>query len=83
MRKYFTTSLVSELNTALQSDNTKDVSITISNNESGATATKTFRIWFYIDENPNVYDKTGATTPNSDADGTYTVSKEQYRVCPV
>lgn len=83
VRKYFTTSLVSELNTALQSDNTKDVSITISNNESGATATKTFRIWFYIDENPNVYDKTGATTPNSDADGTYTVSKEMYRVCPV
>jgi hypothetical protein len=83
VRKYFTNNLVSELNTALQSDNTKDVSITISNNESGATATKTFRIWFYIDENPNVYDKTGATTPNSDADGTYTVSKEMYRVCPV
>lgn len=83
VRKYFTNNLVSELNTALQSNNTKDVSITISNNESGATTTKTFRIWFYIDENPNVYDKTGATTPNSDADGTYTVSKEQYRVCPV
>lgn len=83
VRKYFTTNLVSELNTALESDNTKDVSITISNNESGATTTKTFRIWFYIDENPNVYDKTGATTPNSDADGTYTVSKEMYRVSPV
>ena len=83
VRKYFTTNLVSELNTALQPDNTKDVSITISNNESGANTTKTFRIWFYIDENPNVYDKTGATTPNSDADGEYTVSKEQYRVCPV
>lgn len=82
VRKYFTNNLVSELNTALQSDNTKDVSITISNNESGATTTKTFRIWFYIDENPNVYDKTGATAPNGGAGG-YTVSKNQYRVCPV
>ena len=78
VRKYFTTNLVSELNTA------NEGTITLSNNESGATTTKTFRIWFYIDENPDVYDKTGATTPNSDADGTsYTVSKEQYRVCPV
>ena len=73
VRKYFTTNLVSELNTANKG------TITLSNNESGANTTKTFRIWFYIDENPDVYDKTGATSP---ADG-YTVSKEQYRVCPV
>ena len=77
VRKYFTTNLVSELNTA------NEGTITLSNNESGANTTKTFRIWFYIDENPNVYDKTGATSPNSDVDGTYSVSKEQYRVCPV
>ena len=73
VRKYFTNNLVSELNTA------NGGTITLSNNETGATTTKTFRIWFYIDENPNVYDKTGATSP---ADG-YIVSKEQYRVCPV
>lgn len=73
VRKYFTTNLVSELNTA------NEGTITLSNNESGANTTKTFRIWFYIDENPNVYDKTGATSP---ANG-YTVNKEQYRVCPV
>ena len=82
VRKYFTTNLVSELNTALQPDNTKDVSITISNNESGANTTKTFRIWFYIDENPNVYDKLDLGKQTSET-GTYTVSKEQYRVCPV
>ena len=77
VRKYFTTNLVSELNGA------NNGRIELYNNVSGATTTKTFRIWFYIDENPNVYDKTGATTPNSDTDGTYTVSKEQYRTCPI
>ena len=73
VRKYFTNNLVSELNTA------NEGTITLSNNESGANTTKTFRIWFYIDENPDVYDKTGAITPAAG----YTVSKEQYRVCPV
>ncbi|MBR5492883.1 MAG: DUF4906 domain-containing protein [Alistipes sp.] len=73
VRKYFTTNLVSELNTA------NEGTITLSNNDANTNTTKTFRIWFYIDENPNVYDKTGATSP---ANG-YTVSKEQYRVCPV
>ena len=77
VRKYFTTNLVSEL------DSANNGTITLSNNVSGATTVKTFRIWFYIDENPNVYDKTGATTPYQDTDGTYTVSKEQYRICPV
>ena len=77
VRKYFTTNLVSELNTANKG------TITLSNNESGANTTKTFRIWFYIDENPNVYDKTGATSPNKEGNVTYSVSKEQYRVCPV
>ena len=79
VRKYFTNNLISELNTAIENDNSKDVSITISNKEA---ATDTFRIWFYVDENPNVYDKTGATAPNGGTDG-YTVSKEMYRVCPV
>lgn len=76
VRKYFTTNLVGELNGGNKG------TITLSNNESGATTTKTFRIWFYIDENPNVYDKTGVEATNSDA-GDYNVGKEQYRVCPV
>ena len=75
VRKYFTTGLVDELNTANKG------TITLSNNESGANTTKTFRIWFYIDENPNVYDKTGADTPNGN--DSYTVSKNLYRICPV
>ena len=77
VRNYFTTNLVSELNA------NEGYKITLSNNVSGDNTTKTFRIWFYIDENRDVYDKTGATLPNSDADGTYNVSKEQYRNCPV
>ena len=79
VRKYFTTNLVSDLNTAIEKDNNKDVSITISNKEA---TTDTFRIWFYIDENPNVYDKLDLGKQTSET-GTYTVSKEQYRVCPV
>ena len=78
VRKYFTTNLVSELNAA----NGNGGTITLSNNETGATTTKTFRIWFYIDENPNVYDKLDLGKQTSET-GTYTVSKEQYRVCPV
>ena len=76
VRKYFTTDLVGKLNEANKG------TITLSNNESGANTTKTFRIWFYIDENPNVYDKTGATAPNGGSGG-YTVSKNLYRICPV
>ena len=79
VRKYFTTNLVSELQNANRG------TITLSNNVSGATTTKTFRIWFYIDENPNVYDKTVETaSKHQDSDGTsYNVSKEQYRNCPI
>lgn len=80
VRKYFTTNLVSDLNE-------KGGTITLSNNGSDASTTKTFRVWFYIDENPNVYDKTIATedsTKLQDPDGTkYAISKNQYRVCPV
>jgi hypothetical protein len=76
VRKYFTTNLVSELNTANKG------TITLSNNDANTNTTKTFRIWFYIDENPNVYDKLGLGKQTSET-GVYTVSKEQYRVCPV
>ena len=80
VRKYFTTNLVSELNAAPSSGTTGNGGTLFFENTTKET--KTFRVWFYIDENPNVYDKTGATSPNGGAGG-YTVSKEQYRVCPV
>ena len=75
VRKYFTTGLVDELNKA------NGGTITLSNNESGANTTKTFRIWFYIDENPNVYDKTGNREQSGESG--YTVDKNLYRICPV
>lgn len=79
VRKYFTTTLVSELNNL---GTYKDGNGGTLYFENTTKETKTFRVWFYIDENPNVYDKTGATSPNGGTGG-YTVSKEQYRVCPV
>lgn len=67
VRKYFTTDLVSELNAAPSPDTKGNGrTITISNSSS---VKEIHRIWFYIDENPNVYDKTGATTPNKDDNG--------------
>ena len=80
VRKYFTTNLVSELNAAPSSGTTGNGGTLFFENTTKET--KTFRVWFYIDENPNVYDKTGASKTNGET-GTYTVSKEQYRVCPV
>ncbi len=80
VRKYFTTNLVSELNAAASSGTTGNGGTLFFENTTRET--KTFRVWFYIDENTNVYDKTGATTPNGGTGG-YSVSKEQYRVCPV
>ena len=79
VRKYFTTTLVSELNNLGTYKDGNDGTLFFENNTK---ETKTFRVWFYIDENPNVYDKTGATSPNGGTGG-YTVSKNQYRVCPV
>ncbi|MBQ6613298.1 MAG: DUF4906 domain-containing protein [Alistipes sp.] len=79
VRKYFTENLVSELNNL---GTYKDGNGGTLFFENTTKETKTFRVWFYIDENPNVYDKTGATSPNGGAGG-YTVSKAQYRVCPV
>ena len=80
VRKYFTTNLVSELNAAPSSGTTGNGGTLFFENTT--TQTKTFRIWFYVDENPNVYDKTFTSETPDDTNG-YTVSKEQYRVCPV
>ena len=79
VRKYFTTTLVSELNNLGTYKDGNGCTLFF---ENTTKETKTFRVWFYIDENPNVYDKTGATSPNGGAGG-YTVSKAQYHVCPV
>ena len=75
VRKYFTTNLVSELN----EKNTG--MLTITNSDTKAVAKR--RVWIYIDENDNVYDKlwnapNGVTS--SPSDGTYTVEKNMYRL---
>ncbi len=79
VRKYFTTNLVSELTTALAGDGN---SITFVN--SASDKTETYRIWFYIDENPNVYDKalpknTDTTTVGT-GDAAYKYGLNQYRL---
>lgn len=80
VRKYFTTNLVSELTTSLAGDGN---SITFAH--SGSTNdTETYRIWFYIDENPNVYDKAlpknTATTTVGTGDAAYDYGLNQYRL---
>ena len=98
VRKYFTTDLVSELTNVAEHTITLTDGRTITTNDEetpgsiklehssrfGGTNTQPehFRIWFYVDENPNVYDKTGATSPNGGTNG-YTVSKTLYRNAPV
>lgn len=52
VRKYFTTNLVSELNAKNSGNITVKHSGTTENGD-----TEIHRIWFYIDENPHVYDK--------------------------
>ncbi len=76
VRKYFTTDLVSELTTV----NGGKIRIP---SEGVASTTKTYRVWFYVDENPNVYDKTGTGKLTSES-GSYTVSNNTlYRNAPV
>lgn len=85
VRKYFTTNLVSELTTA----NKGQIKVI----HSGSLGTEIHRVWFYIDENPNVYDKLWKEgDKNVSYDGAvndvvtvddYTVNKTQYRNCPV
>lgn len=63
VRKYFTTNLVSELNNPTKPATYSGEGATITAKgpeiriEYNGTGSKIFRIWFYIDENPNVYDK--------------------------
>lgn len=83
VRKYFTTTLVDEL----WGDNKGTLKIT---NKTGVT--EIHRIWFYIDENPNVYDKLldqGKITSSPDDSGAYRVNDnvneadKRYRVAKV
>lgn len=87
VRKYFTTDLVRELN------GTNGGTVTVAHSGANPKKTEIHRIWFYIDENPNVYDK---TLPGQDAQGnnidystnnatdsfntTYNISKNLYRL---
>ena len=54
VRKYFTTDLVSELNNLGKYTEGNGGTITITNKTQQK---EIHRIWFYVDENPNVYDK--------------------------
>ena len=88
VRKYFTTGLIDDLTEA------NNGQITIEHNGPGS---KIFRIWFYIDENPNVYDKlweegdasvsyNGAVNDVvtvGQGDTAYTINKTTSRICPV
>ena len=91
VRKYFTEGLVSELNGKTGRGNGGTIELRHSGKENKS---ETYRIWFYIDENPNVYDKLlgeaedkGGITSSPD-DVTYKVygkndTNPMYRVCPV
>ena len=83
VRKYFTTDLVSVLNDVKRGNGGK---IIISHDVTQEKS-KIFRIWFYIDENPNVYDKllgTGDIDSSPNGNNSYSVSgKTMYRNCPV
>lgn len=88
VRKYFTTGLIDDL-TKVNSGQ-----ITIVHNGPGS---KIFRVWFYIDENPNVYDKLWEEGDASvsyegavndvvtvgEGDTAYTINKTTSRICPV
>ena len=96
VRKYFTTNLVEELTNVKEhtitmgdrrriTTNKEKGTITLehSSRTGGSnTDTEHFRVWFYIDENPNVYDKTGKGKQESES-GDYTVSSVLYRNAPV
>ena len=75
VRKYFTTNLVSDIN------GVNGGTVTVSHSGTDPNKSELHRIWFYIDENPNVYDKTG--TGAQEGENGYTVNTEKYRICPV
>lgn len=73
IRKYFTTGLVNELNGTIGKGNGGSITI----RHSGTAEKEYFRIWFYIDENPHVYDlllDEGKITESPNGDGSYNVN---------
>lgn len=75
VRKYFTTNLVSELWTA--NEGKIELKHSGATDENGNPKTEIHRIWFYVDENPNVYDKLNKGRQNGEGD--YIVSTTLYR----
>ena len=79
VRKYFTSGLVGELN----GTNKGTITLRHSSCNGGENEnTEYFRVWFYFDENPNVYDQNlakDASVPGGD----YTISDKLYRMEPV
>ena len=75
VRKYFTTSLVSDLWSA------NGGMIELKHSGEDNTKTEIHRIWFYIDENPNVYDKKNLGLQKGESG--YTVTTNLYRLSKV
>ena len=76
MRKFFTSDLISKLN----GNNSGEILLEHSSRKGGTSKdTEYFRVWFYFDENPNVYDQTGAEKLSTES-GDYTVNTTRYRL---
>lgn len=89
VRKYFTEDLVSELNNLGEYTKGNGGTITVTNKTQQK---EIHRIWFYVDENPNVYDKLldqGKITESPNGNGAYKVNDnvnetdKRYRVAKV
>lgn len=74
IRKYFTTDLISTLTT----DNDSDVAGPVLKYENNTDSAQKYRFWLYVDENPNVYDKTGHGKFTGEG-GAYTVDQTPSR----
>lgn len=75
VRKYFTTNLVSDLWKA------NGGVIKLEHSGEDNTKTEIHRIWFYVDENPNVYDKKNLGLQKGESG--YTVTTDLYRLSKV
>lgn len=74
IRKYFTTDLISTLTT----NNASDVAGPVLTYENDTDSAQKYRFWVYVDENPNVYDKTGHGKFTGEG-GAYTVDQTPSR----
>lgn len=81
VRKYFTTNLVSELWGTESGDLTLTLKHSGKLDDNGKPKTEVHRIWFYIDENPNVYDKLNKGLQKGESG--YDVSTTLYRLAKV